>query len=980
MIMKRLLFSAISALFAFSASAVEVGDYVYTPSGRYQLTKATSIDLSISSEFDGWKPIGDEALLDNFQVNDNYVSAVSAANTKGLYRSFTVDSSDKTYVLVFTAKAEESSIAYSFTPKFLGTGGDRIAHLNVYATEGDYVSTATAEATVSKQADLGLGFQLTSEYQTYATALTNGGSDLTWFIEMSQLLGGISVGDIQVYEAEQVYDNRFIQNKIDYLNAIINVYDWESYKKTDVESKLWEYIKNAPAALADLSDGTTVEDGEKLITAINDSVVRFCTTLMGDYAADQGMKFKAYGGTGKDVAVSGSYAGWTGTDRWYRVRTEDYVYNGNYANNNAYTPTTTFTQTKNLAAGTYIFAIDAFMDAQGKKGTIINHDYGYYSPDTRSAVKRGELTLSIVNESGEAVFESKTIDLDNVYYKTAVLAFNIPEGQDGTYTFKIYANDTYASANYGKLGGKGQYNDVRVYFKPAGKYNANQVAYIEKVRIQIDAMRKAYDLSQSYVEDAEGKYNWYKWAVADSSELQKPLLDFYESLTDDDIINGFDDPASKAAKEAWEAEYGEEATDWDYNLSYDKYANGLQNAADTVLNRGARPLFRLNERFAAYNQVLLDLYSTVEKANTALNTRVFSEKIGYSGLESVTEGTLLMAEDFKEDPMDAGTLVEEYIPAVQDAISTLDGAITEFYNSGYNPGYEPVVIKNFDFEDATAFTLDDPATNPGAGKYTDATGVMTFDNFEQETNKGNSFNNGYLKDGEWLSQGILRVGKGNGIITLNEDEIVSGTDAVHVSFDFYFGNLNKCGCGVYFKDVDGANVAGLWGSVYDNTWFTTAYNPFQIDGLNDFSKIGGEGVDKLLAEDNMTHFDFYIDYGEKTMFCIVNNAKTKTINKRYDAILDNQNPVASIVVNSNYNVEARRSGIDNIKIEKIVLGAVPIGLKGDVNGDGVVDGADIQEVINTILSGEYVASADVNEDQVVDGADIQEVINVILSN
>ena len=52
--------------------------------------------------------------------------------------------------------------------------------------------------------------------------------------------------------------------------------------------------------------------------------------------------------------------------------------------------------------------------------------------------------------------------------------------------------------------------------------------------------------------------------------------------------------------------------------------------------------------------------------------------------------------------------------------------------------------------------------------------------------------------------------------------------------------------------------------------------------------------------------------------------------------------------------------------------------KGDVNGDGVVDGADIQEVINTILSGEYVASADVNKDQAVDGADIQEVTQLFV--
>ena len=52
--MKRLFLCAISALMAFSASAVEVGDYVYTPGGRYQLTALTNINLSISDDFDGW--------------------------------------------------------------------------------------------------------------------------------------------------------------------------------------------------------------------------------------------------------------------------------------------------------------------------------------------------------------------------------------------------------------------------------------------------------------------------------------------------------------------------------------------------------------------------------------------------------------------------------------------------------------------------------------------------------------------------------------------------------------------------------------------------------------------------------------------------------------------------------------------------------------------------------------------------------------
>ena len=54
------------------------------------------------------------------------------------------------------------------------------------------------------------------------------------------------------------------------------------------------------------------------------------------------------------------------------------------------------------------------------------------------------------------------------------------------------------------------------------------------------------------------------------------------------------------------------------------------------------------------------------------------------------------------------------------------------------------------------------------------------------------------------------------------------------------------------------------------------------------------------------------------------------------------------------------------------------GLRGDVNGDGVVNGTDIQAVINVIVDGEYDEKADVNEDGNVNGTDIQEVINIIV--
>jgi hypothetical protein len=54
-------------------------------------------------------------------------------------------------------------------------------------------------------------------------------------------------------------------------------------------------------------------------------------------------------------------------------------------------------------------------------------------------------------------------------------------------------------------------------------------------------------------------------------------------------------------------------------------------------------------------------------------------------------------------------------------------------------------------------------------------------------------------------------------------------------------------------------------------------------------------------------------------------------------------------------------------------------VRGDANGDGVVNGTDIQDVINFIIADQYDSSADVNEDGKVNGTDIQEVINIIVN-
>ena len=53
------------------------------------------------------------------------------------------------------------------------------------------------------------------------------------------------------------------------------------------------------------------------------------------------------------------------------------------------------------------------------------------------------------------------------------------------------------------------------------------------------------------------------------------------------------------------------------------------------------------------------------------------------------------------------------------------------------------------------------------------------------------------------------------------------------------------------------------------------------------------------------------------------------------------------------------------------------GVAGDVNGDGMLNGADIQALLNLIAAESTDAIADINSDGMVNGADIQALLNLI---
>lgn len=70
-----------------------------------------------------------------------------------------------------------------------------------------------------------------------------------------------------------------------------------------------------------------------------------------------------------------------------------------------------------------------------------------------------------------------------------------------------------------------------------------------------------------------------------------------------------------------------------------------------------------------------------------------------------------------------------------------------------------------------------------------------------------------------------------------------------------------------------------------------------------------------------------------------------------------------------------------LRIEEGTPGGTPNpGVKGDVNGDGTVDVADISNIITIMADGSNDASGDVNGDGTVDVADISNVISIMAGN
>lgn len=151
--------------------------------------------------------------------------------------------------------------------------------------------------------------------------------------------------------------------------------------------------------------------------------------------------------------------------------------------------------------------------------------------------------------------------------------------------------------------------------------------------------------------------------------------------------------------------------------------------------------------------------------------------------------------------------------------------------------------------------------------------------------------------------------------------------------------------------------------------------PNSVTSIGDDAFSGCSVLKSVNIGNSVTSIGNYAFYGcsdLKDVYCYAEEVPSTSIYAFYELPISSATlhvPAASVDA---YKATEPWSGFGS------VIALDDPGLRGDVNGDGTVNGTDIQAIINFIVASEYDEKADVNEDGTVNGTDIQEVINIIV--
>ena len=758
-----------------------------------------------------------------------------------------------------------------------------------------------------------------------------------------KLATDIQITNIEVHAATEVYDVRIAQNKIAFAKELMENPAFNTEEAQDAKATLQEIIETMEGMIAsgDFDDASAAED---MMNNFNDEGLEpfLAVTSVDVKNLIPGLDIPSLDTFGRGAI--GTRAATYKLDlvggNWGHLDTEIDALRSAIQNSYAHSATYNAYH-EDFPAGKYFFSCEIRNANTGRASwptepvfnlestckLFIGNDSVEVGPISGEGYQRFSM-IAEVTEDGKfrAGVEWPGVSNGGAFFirNTVVRAFNkdVENNVEHIQAFKTYMVQWDAATN----GRTTVHNLID---------NANYPWGQNELKAEADR------LDPIYAEQANKNWNTSDGAdagIASTDELKDWAL--YQG------IEAYSEPT----------EDGAEPKRLEYQL-----VRGYQGAITYVQNA--------NKAITDLNASIKDAEATRDDAMNSSGDKATYQKV-IDAAQAVYDDVIATTTDAKREADEA---------RIADQQTALAAAKEAFLKSAE---LKPII--SIDFSDANGIQNDEET---GLYFINGAVGKMTFTSADTEKGTGNA-GSYTLGSGEENLE-VLRVAGSTATVDIAEADQPGETDVIRFNFDMWYGNLSGKSAGIDLLNAAGERVAGFRMNRYNGS---VNYNDFNnaentgMDILKYVSAVGARGVENNLiyVDNNKSSFDLIIDYKAKTVQGTVTNGSNGTCVGEAmplnTALTDTK--IAKFAIVCDYSNANRRCWFDNLvayKYASTAEGPIVVGIKGDVNGDGDVDVADLIAVSNYMAGDEAVSKekADVNGDGDVDVADLIAISNIM---
>ena len=680
---KRLLFQFLAVMGVMSASAYNSDEYIYTPDAKYKTTTNNVVtNGDFTNQFAGWTNGSDETAGE--PATDAWALVGGVGPNQETAAEAVSDAAGSVLARIWTADELGGSGLYVYSYYILGTAAGNTSntagsanYVGFYVNqEGTYTSNTR---TVADNA------AFTSEWTMVSdTVNLNQGDFFVMYID--RLAAGTRITNISINKVDQVFDDRLLQAKKDYVESIL-ANGWLDNGVDDFKGELEEIYSAFTGEAGDDPDDIDA------MTAYLDMIDESIDAFFENNSASMMDNFKHWNADANKGQKLNSKNDWVLTSgRWFHCNSNDAAVRESLRESlslempRAYDlPNGNAMVTKTWDPGKYFMYLDV-MGYYMLKGTSSQYD-----PDRNSEVK------------GCTIFgNDQKLDLgvlDTRRNKRYIIFFEIPESQAGVEgNVKFGFDYTIPEEEVGNnRGGYIVLSNLRV--RRVGLSEA-QLAHINLVK-NIATAQNALKVMIDSAKVVATKGETYKWGMAQMNDSTKKGEDEYTASL------------AKVAADGKEVSV-DDVADADYPATLNSYMNivrkGMQN-----LYGYCQPYFDLVDAVADAEEKLADPLNANGDATlkAAFEVAISEAKALYATYATLEDDATIQAE----------------IAKYNEKLAALTSAQTAYLlttASLNNP--TSIAIKNGDF--ATGTTSGWTFTETISGK----------ENFKKSEN--NSYDNG----------------------------------------------------------------------------------------------------------------------------------------------------------------------------------------------------------------------------------------------